>query len=73
MYITHCRNQKSVDFVDKTSYRLYVTGGEYRPNWLIRVSDWEKVPGKEAEDGYHTIFDYWEQSGEVAKHETESE
>ncbi|KAG2218775.1 hypothetical protein INT45_012995 [Circinella minor] len=66
MYITYCRNQKSVDLVDTTSYRLNVTGGEYRPTWLMRVSDWKRVPGKEAVNGYHTISYCWEQSGEVS-------
>ncbi|KAG2218182.1 hypothetical protein INT45_003608 [Circinella minor] len=73
MYITYCRNQKSVDVEDKTSYRLGVTGGEYRPTWLVRVSDWTKVPGKEAVDGYHTISYCWEQSGEVVRNETDNE
>ena len=67
MYITYCRNQKSVDLEDKTSYRLSVTGGEYRPNWLVRISDWKIVPGSEAENGYHTLSYCWEQSGEVFK------
>ncbi|KAI7848090.1 hypothetical protein BDC45DRAFT_610551 [Circinella umbellata] len=73
MYITYCRNQKSVDVEDKTSYRLGVTGGEYRPTWLVRVSDWTKVSGKEAVDGYHTISYCWEQSGEVVRNETDGE
>ncbi|KAI7848119.1 hypothetical protein BDC45DRAFT_610564, partial [Circinella umbellata] len=71
MYITYCRNQKSVDAVDRTNYRLSVTGGEYRPTWLVRVSDWQKVPGTEAVEGYHTISYCWEQSGEVVKDETD--
>ena len=67
MYITYCRNQRPVDLEDKTSYRLGVTGGDYRPTRLIRVSDWEKVPGEEAVDGYHTLSYCWEQSGEAVK------
>ncbi|KAG2218773.1 hypothetical protein INT45_012993 [Circinella minor] len=47
-----------------------MTGGEYRPTWLIRVFDWRKVPGTEAVDGYHTISYCWEQSGEVIKKKT---
>ncbi|KAG2218771.1 hypothetical protein INT45_012991 [Circinella minor] len=73
MYITYCRNQKSVDLEDRTDYRLSLTGGDYRPTWLVRVSDWEKVPGTEAVDGYHTISYCWEQSGEVVKNETNEE
>ncbi|KAG2224437.1 hypothetical protein INT45_002976 [Circinella minor] len=69
MYITYCRNQKTVDLEDETSYRLSVTGGDYRPTWLIRVSDWKKVPGERAVDGYHTLSYCWEQSGEVVKRE----
>ncbi|KAG2218007.1 hypothetical protein INT45_001550 [Circinella minor] len=71
MYTTYCRNQKSVDLEDRTSYRLGVTGGEYRPTWLVRVSDWQKVPGKEAVHGYHTISYCWEQSGEIVKNKTD--
>ncbi|KAG2218006.1 hypothetical protein INT45_001549 [Circinella minor] len=59
------------DVVDRTNYRLNVTGGEHRPTWLVRVSDWQKVPGKEAVDGYHTISYCWEQSGEVVKNESD--
>ncbi|KAI7847170.1 hypothetical protein BDC45DRAFT_611219 [Circinella umbellata] len=73
MYITYCRNQKTVDLEDQTNYRLSVTGGDYRPTWLVRVSDWEKVPGTEAVNGYHTISYCWEQSGEVVKNETNEE
>ena len=73
MYITYCRNQKTVDLEDKTDYRLSLTGGDYRPTWLMRVSDWKKVPGTEAVDGYHTISYCWEQSGEVVKNETNEE
>ncbi|KAG2217122.1 hypothetical protein INT45_009339 [Circinella minor] len=73
MYIIYCRNQKTVDLEDKTNYRLSVTGGDYRPTWLVRVSDWKKVPGTEAVDGYHTISYCWEQSGEVVKNETDDE
>ncbi|KAG2217145.1 hypothetical protein INT45_004600 [Circinella minor] len=69
MYITYCRNQRTVDLEDKTSYRLSVTGGDYRPTWLIRVSDWKRVPGEAAVDGYHTLSYCWEQSGEVVKRE----
>ena len=65
MYFTYDRNQTSVDCLDKTSYRLGVTGGDYRPTWLVRVSDWKKVPGKQAIDGYHTLSYCWEQSGKV--------
>ena len=72
MYITYCRNQKSVDPEDKTGYRLSVTGGDYRPTWLIRVSDWQKVPGKAAVNGYHTISYCWEQSGEVVRNDDNS-
>ncbi|KAG2218772.1 hypothetical protein INT45_012992 [Circinella minor] len=73
MYITYCRNQKTVDLEDKTDYRLSLTGGDYRPTWLMRVSDWKKVPGTEAVNGYHTISYCWEQSGEVVKNETDDE
>ncbi|KAI7848083.1 heterokaryon incompatibility protein-domain-containing protein [Circinella umbellata] len=65
MYITYCRNQSTVNLKDKTDYRLNLTGGDYRPTWLIRVSDWKKVPGEEAVHGYHTISYSWEQSGKV--------
>ena len=69
MYIIYCRNQTSADLEDKTSYRLSVTGGDYRPTRLVRVSDRKKVPGKAAMNGYHTISYCWEQSGQVAKNE----
>ena len=65
MYIRYCCNQKSTDPADKTDYRLSVAGGDYRHTWLVRVSDWQKLPGKEAVDGYHTLSYCWEQSGEV--------
>ncbi|KAI7847599.1 hypothetical protein BDC45DRAFT_562203 [Circinella umbellata] len=34
MYITYCRNQKTVDLEDKATYRLSVTGGDFRSTWL---------------------------------------
>ncbi|KAG2227422.1 hypothetical protein INT45_007447 [Circinella minor] len=71
MYITYCRSQKSVDLEDKINYRLSVPCGDYRPTWLIRVSDWIRVPGTEAVDGYHRISYCWEQSGDVVKNETD--
>ena len=55
MCITYCRNQRTVDLKDKTSYHLGVTEGDYRSTWLIRVSDWKKVPGEEAIDDYQTL------------------
>ncbi|KAI9262406.1 hypothetical protein BDA99DRAFT_74504 [Phascolomyces articulosus] len=68
MYITYCQNQKSLDLVDTTHLRLNAKGGkDYRPTWLIRVSDWKTVSGKEAKNGYCTISYCWEQSGEVVK------
>ncbi|KAG2217144.1 hypothetical protein INT45_004599 [Circinella minor] len=72
MYITYCRNQNTVDLEDKTSYRLGLTGGDYRPTWLVRVSDWKRVPGEAAVDGYHTLSYCWEQSGEVVKRENDN-
>ena len=67
MYIKYDRNSRSVDSEEQTNYRLSVTGGHYRPTWLIRVSDWEKVPGQEAVDGYHALSYCWEESGNVVK------
>ena len=67
MYIKYFRNQKSVDFENRTSYRLSAIGGDYRPTWLISVPDWEKVPGEHAIDGYHAPPYYWEQSGDIKK------
>ncbi|KAI7851197.1 heterokaryon incompatibility protein-domain-containing protein [Circinella umbellata] len=67
MYITYYRNQKSIDLQDKTDFRLSLTGGEYRPTWLVRVSDWTVVPGSEASYGYHTLSYCWEQSGEIVE------
>ena len=73
MYIKYHRNQKSLDFEDKTNYRLGLAGGDYRPTWLVRVSDWKKVPGQEAVDGYHTLSYCWGQSGEIVKRNDNSE
>ena len=67
MYITYCRNQKSVDLDEKTSYRLSLKGGKYHPTWLIRVSDWIRVPSSEAVNGYNTLSYCWRQSGDVKK------
>ncbi|KAI9249702.1 hypothetical protein BDA99DRAFT_542010 [Phascolomyces articulosus] len=69
MYITYCRNQRSLDPVDTTQYRRDATAGEYRPTYLIRVSDWEKVPGEQAETGYCALSYAWEQSGDVVQKE----
>ncbi|KAI9262256.1 hypothetical protein BDA99DRAFT_537599 [Phascolomyces articulosus] len=69
MYIAYCRNQKSLNEVDTTEYRLSTTAGEYRPTYLIRVSDWEKVPGHEAKNGYCALSYVWAQSGQVVQNE----
>ncbi|KAI9249703.1 hypothetical protein BDA99DRAFT_542011 [Phascolomyces articulosus] len=69
MYITYCRNQRSLDLADTTQYRRDATAGEYRPTYLIRVSDWEKVPGEQAETGYCALSYVWEQSGDVVQKE----
>ncbi|KAI9278820.1 hypothetical protein BDA99DRAFT_554423 [Phascolomyces articulosus] len=69
MYITYCRNQRTLGVVDTTQYRRDATAGEYRPTHLIRVSDWKKVPGKQVETGYCTLSFVWEQSGDVVQKE----
>ncbi|KAI9249673.1 hypothetical protein BDA99DRAFT_608554 [Phascolomyces articulosus] len=69
MYITYCRNQRSLNLVDTTKYRRDATAGEYRPTYLIRVSDWEKVPGKQVKTGYCALSYVWEQSGDVVQKE----
>ncbi|KAI9265233.1 heterokaryon incompatibility protein-domain-containing protein [Phascolomyces articulosus] len=69
MYITYCPNQRSVNIEDTTQYRRNATAGEYRPTYLIRVSDWEKVPGKQVETGYCALSYVWEQSGDVVRKE----
>ncbi|KAI9262410.1 hypothetical protein BDA99DRAFT_537754 [Phascolomyces articulosus] len=67
LYITYCRNQTTVDLVDTTSHCLNASGGNYRPNLLVRVSDWKTVPGTEAKDGYCALSYCWDQSGEVVE------
>ncbi|KAG2220997.1 hypothetical protein INT45_004616 [Circinella minor] len=67
MYINYYRNQKSIDHENKTNFRLSLTGGEYRPTRLVRVSDWTIVPGSEALYGYHTLSYCWEQSGKIVQ------
>ncbi|KAI9244671.1 hypothetical protein BDA99DRAFT_594262 [Phascolomyces articulosus] len=52
---------------DITSFRLNATGGEYRPTFLVRTSDWQVVPGYEAVHGYCALSYCWEQSGEMIK------
>ncbi|KAI9249697.1 hypothetical protein BDA99DRAFT_215790 [Phascolomyces articulosus] len=69
MYITYCRNQRSLDPVDTTQYRRDATAGEYRPTYLIRVSDWKKVPGKQVKTGYCALSYVWEQSGDAVQKE----
>ncbi|KAI9264121.1 hypothetical protein BDA99DRAFT_536850 [Phascolomyces articulosus] len=69
MYITYCRNQRSLDPVDSTQYRRDAAAGEYRPTYLIHVSDWEKVPGKQVKTGYCALSYVWEQSGDVVQKE----
>ncbi|KAI9262319.1 hypothetical protein BDA99DRAFT_537659 [Phascolomyces articulosus] len=69
MYITYCRNQRSLNVKDTTQYRRDATAGEYRPTCLIRVSDWKKVPGKQVETGYCALSYVWEQSGDVVQKE----
>ncbi|KAI9268255.1 hypothetical protein BDA99DRAFT_535764 [Phascolomyces articulosus] len=66
-YITYCRNQISTYIQDSTTHQLDATGGAYRPIWIIRVSDWKKVPGTEAINGYHTLSYCWKQSREVVR------
>ncbi|KAI9272922.1 hypothetical protein BDA99DRAFT_593298 [Phascolomyces articulosus] len=67
MYITYCRNQISMNPVveDTTSYRLNATAGSFRPTYLVRVSDWKKVPGHEAKNGYCALSYVWKQSVEI--------
>ncbi|KAI9268120.1 heterokaryon incompatibility protein-domain-containing protein [Phascolomyces articulosus] len=65
MYITYCRNQRALNVVDPTQHRLNATSGDFRPRYLIRVSDWKKVSGKEAINGYCALSYCWKQSGEI--------
>ncbi|KAI9265174.1 heterokaryon incompatibility protein-domain-containing protein [Phascolomyces articulosus] len=58
-----------VSTLDTTQYRRDATAGEYRPTYLIRVSDWKKVPGKQVETGYCALSYVWEQSGDVVQKE----
>ncbi|KAI9262354.1 hypothetical protein BDA99DRAFT_510966 [Phascolomyces articulosus] len=67
MYITYCRHQKSLNEVDTTEHRLNATAGDYRPTYLMRVSDWKKVPGHEAKKGYCALSYVWAQSGDVVQ------
>ncbi|KAI8137381.1 heterokaryon incompatibility protein-domain-containing protein [Fennellomyces sp. T-0311] len=61
MYIEYITPQR---VADRTVTTFKSTGGPYRPTWLIRTSDWQKVPGTEATNGYCTLSYCWEQSGE---------
>ncbi|KAI8150343.1 heterokaryon incompatibility protein-domain-containing protein [Fennellomyces sp. T-0311] len=56
--------QKSADG-DTSSYRRNAAGGIYRPTWLIRTSDWEKVHGNEASNGYCALSYCWSQAYEA--------
>ncbi|KAI9259658.1 hypothetical protein BDA99DRAFT_605968 [Phascolomyces articulosus] len=60
-------NQRSADAIIGTKeYRLALRPKvNYRPRWLIRTTDWKKVLGVEARNGY-CVFSYcWSQSGET--------
>ncbi|KAI9268263.1 hypothetical protein BDA99DRAFT_505334 [Phascolomyces articulosus] len=67
MYITYCREQRPSDYEDRTIQRLSAKGGSFRPTWVIRVSDWKRIRGTQAKNGYHTLSYCWEQSGEVVR------
>ncbi|KAI9278419.1 heterokaryon incompatibility protein-domain-containing protein [Phascolomyces articulosus] len=65
--IIYCRNQRSLDLENTSQYRLSATSGKFRPTWLVKVSEWKKVPGKGVKEGYCTISYCWEQSGDIVK------
>ncbi|KAI7848924.1 hypothetical protein BDC45DRAFT_594880 [Circinella umbellata] len=67
MYIEYSLNQRSADDKDTNNYRLSVKAQAiYRPPWLIRTSDWKRVPGIEAQQtGYCALSYCWIQSGEI--------
>ncbi|KAI9268849.1 heterokaryon incompatibility protein-domain-containing protein [Phascolomyces articulosus] len=71
MFFTYIRNKPSCDVEDATGQRLYAPDNKtgYRPTYLVRTSDWKRVPGEEAKGGYITLSYVWEQSGKIVKKE----
>ncbi|KAG2219496.1 hypothetical protein INT45_010416 [Circinella minor] len=68
MFIEYCSSdQRFVEPELGSNCWLNATGGEYRPTWLVRTSDWKLVPGNEAIHGYCALSYCWEQSGEIIK------
>ncbi|KAI8138781.1 hypothetical protein BJV82DRAFT_629777 [Fennellomyces sp. T-0311] len=82
MYITYRRNQREVThilgWVDSLSTELRIPfndiaegnvslASEFRPNWLVRVSDMQVVPGSSVTDPYWALSYSWNQSGEIFK------
>ncbi|KAI9262191.1 hypothetical protein BDA99DRAFT_537535 [Phascolomyces articulosus] len=69
MYFTYYHNQTSVDLADTSSYRNRATSGTYQPKWLIRVSDWVRVPGSDATNGYCALSYRWRQAGDIVQND----
>ncbi|KAG2223394.1 hypothetical protein INT45_002889 [Circinella minor] len=42
---------------------------EFRPTWIVRTSDMQRVPGTDATDGYCTLSYSWNYSGDLIKGE----
>ncbi|KAI8148185.1 hypothetical protein BJV82DRAFT_663565 [Fennellomyces sp. T-0311] len=72
MYIVY--DKKRVEAMDRNGYFNYpcVTilpedseASEFKPTWLVRVSNWRVVDGKDVKGHYWALSYSWNQSGEI--------
>ncbi|KAI9243610.1 heterokaryon incompatibility protein-domain-containing protein [Phascolomyces articulosus] len=67
MYMTYVSGQSSL-IVDGKPLTAFSTD-DFRPTWLVRVSDMQRVPGTDATEGYCTISYSWNYSGDLIQGE----
>ncbi|KAI8148993.1 heterokaryon incompatibility protein-domain-containing protein [Fennellomyces sp. T-0311] len=67
MYMTYVSGQMSLIY-DRPPFTITSTD-EFRPTWLVRVSDMARVPGTDAKNGYCTLSYSWNYSGDLIQGE----
>ncbi|KAI9277296.1 heterokaryon incompatibility protein-domain-containing protein [Phascolomyces articulosus] len=73
MYMTYVANSPSLLREDRPTLLKMQFNSKFRPTWLVRTSDMERVPGTEATHGYCTLSYSWNYSGDIFPGENEDD
>ncbi|KAI9246928.1 heterokaryon incompatibility protein-domain-containing protein [Phascolomyces articulosus] len=65
MYMTYVADQPSLLKESRPTFLKVQSDSKFRPTWLVRTSDMERVPGTEATHGYCTLSYSWNYSGDI--------